>query len=75
MGFDDDLTTATRKAPRNTIDFLVKTKGMTRDDAYRLVGVAGDVEVTELIDRDKGMQVMLPETLFATPQRRPGHIR
>ena len=64
MGFDDDLSHATRKALRNMIDFLVAERGMTRDDAYMLVSVAGDVEVTELVDRNKGVHVMLPKSLF-----------
>ncbi|MEO7681931.1 MAG: acetamidase/formamidase family protein [Sphingomonas sp.] len=64
MGFDDDLSNATRKALRNMIDFLVATRGMTRDDAYMLISVAGDVEVTELVDRNKGVHIMLPKAVF-----------
>ena len=67
MGFDDDLSNATRKAVRNMIDWLVAAKGMTRDDAYMLVSVAGDVEVTELVDRNKGVHVMLPKAVFSKP--------
>jgi acetamidase/formamidase len=65
MGFDDDLSNATRKALRNMIDFLVAEKGMTRDDAYMLISVAGDVEVTELVDRNKGVHMTLAKSLFA----------
>lgn len=64
MGFDDDLSHATRKALRNMIDFLVQARGMTRDDAYMLLSVAGDVEVTELVDRNKGVHVVLPKAVF-----------
>ncbi len=64
MGFDDDLSHATRKALRNMIDFLVAEKGITRDDAYMLISVAGDVEITELVDRNKGVHVVLPKALF-----------
>ena len=64
MGFDDDLSNATRKALRNMIDFLVAKKGLSRDDAYMLISVAGDVEVTELVDRNKGVHVMLAKALF-----------
>ena len=64
MGFDDDLSHATRKAVRNMIDFLVNTKTMSRDDAYMLISVAGDVEITELVDRNKGVHVVLPKALF-----------
>ena len=64
MGFDDDLSIATHKAVRNMIDFLVETRQMSRDDAYMLVSVAGDVDVTELVDRNKGVHVMLPKAIF-----------
>ena len=51
---------------RNMIDFLVAEKGMTRDDAYMLVSVAGDVEITELVDRNKGVHVVVPKSLFTS---------
>ena len=64
MGFDADLTRATRKALTNMIDFLVEEKKMSRDDAYMLISVAGDVEVTELVDRNKGVHVVVQKGLF-----------
>ena len=64
MGFDDDLSRATRKALTNMVDFLVEQKRMSRDDAYMLVSVAGDVEETELVDRNKGVHVVLQKALF-----------
>jgi acetamidase/formamidase len=64
MGFDDDLSEATRKAIRNMIDFLVAEKHLSRDDAYMLVSVAGDVDITELVDRNKGVHVMIPKGIF-----------
>ena len=67
MGFDDDLSNATRKALRNMVDFLVAAKGMTRDDAYMLISVAGNVEITELVDRNKGVHVVVSKALFKRP--------
>jgi acetamidase/formamidase len=64
MGFDDDLSIAAHKAVRNMVDFLVSEKHLSRDDAYMLVSVAGDVDITELVDRNKGVHVMLPKTVF-----------
>ena len=64
MGFDDDLSIATHKAVREMIDFLVETKHMSRDDAYMLISVAGDVDITELVDRNKGVHVMVPKSIF-----------
>jgi acetamidase/formamidase len=67
MGYDDDLSIATHKAVRNMIDFLVETRHMSRDDAYMLVSVAGDVDISELVDRNKGVHVMLPKAIFVKP--------
>ena len=64
MGFDDDLSNATRKAVRNMIDFIVAEKHLSRDEACMLVSVAGDVEITELVDHNKGVHVMLAKALF-----------
>src|ERR1700744_3842060 len=64
MGFDDDLSIATHKAVREMIDFLVSEKHMSRDDAYMLTSVAGDVDITEIVDRNKGVHVMMPKEIF-----------
>jgi acetamidase/formamidase len=65
MGFDDDLSIAAHKAVREMVNFLVTEKHMSRDDAYMLTSVAGDVDVTELVDRNKGVHVMMPKAIFA----------
>jgi acetamidase/formamidase len=64
MGFDDDLTVATHKAVAGMIDFLVEQKHLSRDDAYMLISVAGDIDITELVDRNKGVHVMVPKSIF-----------
>ena len=64
MGFNDNLTVATHKAIAEMIDFLVADKHMSRDDAYMLISVAGDVDITELVDRNKGVHVMMPKAVF-----------
>ncbi len=64
MGFDDDLSEATRLAVREMIAFLVNEKHMSRDDAYMLTSVAGDVDITELVDGNKGVHVMMPKAIF-----------
>ncbi len=65
MGFDDDLSVAAHKAVREMIDFLVAEKHLSRDDAYALISVAGDVDITELVDRNKGVHVMVPKGIFS----------
>jgi acetamidase/formamidase len=65
MGFHQELYEATRTAVREMIDFLASEKHLSRDDAYMLTSVAGDVDVTELVDRNKGVHVMMPKAIFA----------
>ena len=64
MGFHQELYEATRIAVREMIDFLVANKHLSRDDAYMLISVAGDVSITELVDGNKGVHVMLPKAVF-----------
>ncbi|HEX2330962.1 MAG TPA: acetamidase/formamidase family protein [Candidatus Angelobacter sp.] len=64
MGFHQELYEATKIAVREMIDFLVAEKHMSRDDAYMLTSVAGDVDVTELVDGNKGVHVMMPKSIF-----------
>jgi acetamidase/formamidase len=65
MGFDDDLSIAAHKAVREMVDFLVSAKGLSRDDAYMLTSVAGDADITEVVDRNKGVHVMMPKAIFS----------
>jgi len=71
MGFDEDLKTATEMAIRNMIAFLSETNPslprMTRDDAYALISVACDVDITQLVDTKIGVHVMCPKALFTSP--------
>jgi len=64
MGIHEDLTEATKGALREMIDFLVKEKHLTRDDAYMLASVAADLEITQLVDGNKGVHAMIPKAIF-----------
>ena len=64
MGFHQELYEATKIAVREMIDFLVAEKHLSRDDAYMLTSVAGDVDITELVDGNKGVHVMMPKAIF-----------
>lgn len=64
MGMDRDLMTATKQAVRNMIDFLVERKGLSREDAYMLTSVAGDVDTTQLVDGNVGVHVLMPKAIL-----------
>jgi len=63
MGMDRDLVTATKIAVRQAIAFL-QTRGLSRDDAYMLTSTACDVDITELVDGNVGVHVLIPKRLF-----------
>jgi len=47
------------------IDFLVADKKLTRHRAYQLVSVAGNVAITQLVDKPNlGVHVRLPKSIF-----------
>jgi acetamidase/formamidase len=64
MGDDRDLNAATHIAVREMIGWLMEHKGMTQEDAYMLCSVAADVDITELVDGNVGVHVMLPKSVF-----------
>ena len=65
MATDPDLTTATRTAVQEMVDFLVSTRHLTRHQAYQLVSIAGNVAVTQLVDKPNvGVHVRLPKRIF-----------
>ena len=64
MGLNEDLTLAAQQAVREMIDFLVRTKGLSRDDAYMLCSVAGDLDVTQVVDGTRGAHMVLPKSIF-----------
>lgn len=68
MATDPDLATATQAAIQEMIDFLVAEKHLTQHQAYQLVSVAGNVAITQLVDKPNlGVHVRLPKSLFKNP--------
>jgi acetamidase/formamidase len=65
MASDPDLTIATKTAIQEMIDFLAASKGLSKHQAYQLVSIAGDVAITQLVDKPVvGVHVKLPKSLF-----------
>jgi acetamidase/formamidase len=65
MATDPDLTLATKGAIQEMIDFLVAEKKLTRHQAYQLVSLAGNVAVTQLVDKPNyGVHVRIPKSIF-----------
>jgi acetamidase/formamidase len=64
MGLNEDLNQCTALALHEMIDFLMTEKHLSRDDAYMLTSVAADLHITQLVDGNKGVHMMLPKAIF-----------
>jgi formamidase len=61
----EDLTLAARNATLNMIDFLVKTKGLSREQAYVLTSVAADLNIAQVVDvPNVGVTAILNRDVF-----------
>jgi acetamidase/formamidase len=66
MGFNDDLNASATLAVREMVDFLMTEKHLSHDDAYMLASVAADLHITELVDGNKGVHMMIPKSIFVS---------
>ena len=64
MAFDLDLDDCVVIAVRRMIDLLVKHSAMTRVEAYKLLSYVGDLRVTQVVNGNKGIHLMVEKTYF-----------
>jgi len=65
MATDPDLAKATGMAIQEMVDFLAATRGLTKHEAYQLVSIAGNVAITQLVDKPNlGVHVKIPKSIF-----------
>jgi acetamidase/formamidase len=65
MASDEDLKTATTLAIQEMVDFLAASRGLTRHQAYQVVSIAGNVAITQLVDKPVvGVHVKMPKSIF-----------
>jgi acetamidase/formamidase len=65
MAADPDLKVATATAIQEMVDFLATTRGLSKHEAYQLVSIAGNVAITQLVDRPNvGVHVRIPKNIF-----------
>lgn len=64
-GFATTIDEATRKATRYMVDYLEGEKGLSREEAYMLCSIAGDLMIAEAVDIPHMLVTMhLPKTIF-----------
>ena len=64
MGLHEDLNQAAKIATREMLNFVVETKGLSRDDVLMLLSAAMDLHVTQIVDGTKGVHAMIPKAVF-----------
>jgi len=64
MGLSEDLDEASRLAVREMVEFLMTEKKLSREDAYILCALAGDLHVTQAVDATKGVHVTMAKSFF-----------
>lgn len=65
MAFDPDLDTCVVIALRQMIDLIVARTGLERHEAYSLCSLAADLRVTQVVNGNKGIHVMLAKEYLA----------
>lgn len=64
-GFATTIDEAAKKATRYMIDYLVETRGLSREQAYMLCSLAGDLKVAETVDVPHMLVTMhMPKHIF-----------
>ena len=64
IGLHEDLDEALRRAVRAAIAFLGHEVGMDRASAYAYLSAAADFEVTQVVDRVKGVHCLIRKADF-----------
>ena len=74
MAFHEDLDDAARLAMRDMIHLLERHYRMSFHDAYRLCSIAADLRVTQFVNGNRGIHVLLPFAPLAVFNPRPAFL-
>jgi acetamidase/formamidase len=66
MGMHEDLDRCVEMALRDMIDWVVNETAISREDAYMLCSLAGDLRITQTVNGNKGVHMMMQKTLLQT---------
>ncbi|MDR2056091.1 MAG: acetamidase/formamidase family protein [Desulfovibrio sp.] len=64
MGLNEDLDEAMKMAVRESISFLAKQLGLERRLVYAYLSAAVDYEVSQVVDKTKGVHALIPKVDF-----------
>jgi acetamidase/formamidase len=69
MAFDPDLDDCVVIALRSMISLIVERTGIAKAEAYALCSLAADLRITQVVNGNKGVHVMLDKSLLQKAQR------
>ena len=61
IGLDEDLDDAAKQAVREMVKHVCSRTNLSRNQAYMLCSLAGNLRVTQLVDGNKGIHMLLPK--------------
>ena len=64
MGMDADLDRCVEMALRDMITLVSQRAQISREDAYMLCSLAGDLRITQTVNREKGVHMMMAKNLL-----------
>jgi acetamidase/formamidase len=64
IGLDEDLDDAAKQAVREMVKHICLRTTLTRNQAYMLCSLAGNLRVTQLVDGNKGIHMMIEKSLL-----------
>ena len=68
MDFHEDLDSAARQALRDMIELIQERTNLSREDAYTLCSLAADLLITQMVNVNKGVHVMLAKRALHGPE-------
>jgi len=69
MGADTSLVVATKTAVRQMVLFLQHTMGITQTQAYQAASMAADLHITQLVDGNVGVHMMIAKSYLTVPPK------
>ena len=64
VGLDEDLDDAAKQAVREMVRHVCDRTKLTRNQAYMMCSLVGNLRVTQLVDGNKGVHMMFPKAML-----------
>jgi acetamidase/formamidase len=68
MAFHPDLDDCVVMALRNMVKLICHRTGLSREDAFSLCSIAADIRVTQVVNGNKGIHIMI-ERKYLSPSK------